>query len=123
MPVTNSGTNRFHGQAFWYDRSTDWGAINPFQKHLVNGVLVPFLPVDKRHQFGGGIGGPIIKDKLFFFFSADQATPPLPGRGQLGQSRRHICSLSPAETSTLTTRTVLPGNTAAVNALLRCRRL
>ena len=60
--VTKSGTNQFHGDAFWYDRNSDWGAINPFQKHLVNGVLVPFLPEDKRHQFGGGIGGPIFKD-------------------------------------------------------------
>jgi len=116
--VTKSGTNRFHGQAFWYDRSTDWGAINPFQKHLVNGVLVPFLPVDKRHQFGGGIGGPIIKDKLFFFFSADQQLRPFPAVANSGSPGAIFAPLSPAEISTLTTRTVLPGNTAAVNAAL-----
>jgi hypothetical protein len=41
---------------------------------LVNGVTtqVAIKPVDIRHQFGGAIGGPIIKDKLFFFFSYDQ---------------------------------------------------
>ncbi len=86
--VTKSGTNQFHGNAFWYDRSSDWGAFNPFsfQKAVVNGVLtnVPLLPEDKRHQFGGGIGGPIYKDKLFFFFSADQQLHPFPGVANSG---------------------------------------
>src|SRR5712692_1912497 len=116
--VTKSGTNQFHGQAFWYDRSTDWGAINPFQKHLVNGVLVPFLPADKRHQFGGGIGGPIIKDKLFFFFSADQQLRPFPAVANSGTPGAIFAPLSAAETTTLTNRGVLAGNAAAVNAAL-----
>src|SRR5262249_47659158 len=76
--VTKSGTNKYHGNAFWYFRNSDWGAINPFTTHKVNGVSVPFLPEDKRHQFGGGIGGPILKDRLFFFFSADQQLRPFP---------------------------------------------
>jgi len=63
--VTKSGTNQIHGQAFWYYRDSDLGAINPFsfQKVVANGTttLVPFLPPDKRHQFGGGIGGPVVK--------------------------------------------------------------
>jgi hypothetical protein len=116
--VTKSGTNRFHGQAFWYDRSTDWGAINPFQKRLVNGALVPFLPEDKRHQFGGGIGGPIIKDKLFFFFSADQQLRPFPAVANSGTPGAIFAPLSAGENTTLTNRGVLPGNTAAVNAAL-----
>ncbi len=82
--VTKSGTNQIHGQAFWYDRNSDWGAINPFQTHLVNGVATPFLPEDKRHQFGGGIGGAIIKDKLFWFFSADQQLRPFPAVANSG---------------------------------------
>ena len=82
--VTKSGTNQIHGQAFWYDRNSDWGAINPFQTHLVKGVATPFLPEDKRHQFGGGIGGAIIKDKLFWFFSADQQLRPFPAVANSG---------------------------------------
>ena len=116
--VTKSGTNQFHGQAFWFDRSTDWGAINPFQKHLVNGALVPFLPADKRHQFGGGIGGPIIKDKLFFFFSADQQLRTFPAVANSGTPGAIFAPLSAAETTTLTNRLVLPGNAAAVNDAL-----
>lgn len=86
--VTKSGTNQLHGQAFWYFRNSDWGAISPFsfQKVVVNGVTtsVPFLPENKRHQFGGGIGGSIIKNKLFWFFSADQQLQPFPASANSG---------------------------------------
>jgi outer membrane receptor protein involved in Fe transport len=116
--VTKSGTNQIHGQAFWYDRNSDWGAINPFQTHRVNGVATPFLPEDKRHQFGGGIGGPIIKDKLFFFFSADQQLRPFPAVANSGTPGAIFAPLSASETATLGTRGVLPGNaTGVANAL------
>ena len=86
--VTKSGTNQIHGQAFWYYRDSDLGAINPFsfQKVVANGAttLVPFLPPDKRHQFGGGIGGPIVKEKLFFFFSGDQQLRTFPATANSG---------------------------------------
>jgi len=71
--VTKSGTNQYHGTAYWYYRDSDLGALNPFYTETFpNGTTIPINPVDKRHQFGGNIGGPIIKDKLFFFFNADQ---------------------------------------------------
>lgn len=116
--VTKSGTNQLHGQAFWYDRNSDWGAINPFQKHLVNGTLVPFLPEDKRHQFGGSIGGPMINHKLFWFFSADQQLHPFPAVANSGTPGAVFAPLSAAEITTLTSRGVLPGNAAAVNGAL-----
>jgi hypothetical protein len=81
--VTKSGTNNFHGEAFYFMRNNRWGARNPraFQSILVNGVstLAPAKPKDVRQQFGGAIGGPIIKDKLFFFFSYDQQKRDFPG--------------------------------------------
>ena len=118
--VTKSGTNQYHGDAFWYLRSSDWGAINPFVTHRVPGVStpVPFLPEDKRHQFGGGIGGPILRDKLFFFFSADQQLRPFPATANSGTPGAIFAPLSAAETTTLTTRGVLPGNAALVNDAL-----
>lgn len=110
--VTKSGSNQIHGQAFWYLRSSDWGAINPFsfKKETINGTLtnVPFLPEDKRHQFGGGIGGPILKDKLFFFFSADQQLRPFPATANSGTPNAIFAPLSASETATLTTRGILP---------------
>ncbi|HEX8249143.1 MAG TPA: carboxypeptidase regulatory-like domain-containing protein, partial [Pyrinomonadaceae bacterium] len=81
--VTKSGTNEFHGDLFEYYRNNRFGARNPlaFQTILNNGVqtIVGLKPVDVRHQFGGTIGGPIIKDKLFFFFSYDQQKRNFPG--------------------------------------------
>jgi len=115
--VTKSGTNHVHGDAFWYDRNSDWGAINPFQTHLVNGVPTPFLPEDKRHQFGGGIGGPIIKDKLFWFFSADQQLRPFPAVSNSGTPGAIFAPLTTAEQNTLTSRGISPTSTNVQDAL------
>src|SRR5262245_43351118 len=81
--VTKSGTNNLHGDGFYFQRNNDWGARNPraFQSVIVPGgtTLVGIKPKDVRHQFGGTLGGPIIKDKLFFFFSYDQQKRNFPG--------------------------------------------
>ncbi|MEP7147860.1 MAG: carboxypeptidase-like regulatory domain-containing protein, partial [Acidobacteriota bacterium] len=71
--VTKSGTNKFHGEAFYYNRNNRNGARNPLQfVGDINGVQQPVKPVDLREQFGGNIGGPIVKNRLFFFFNYDQ---------------------------------------------------
>ena len=81
--VTKSGTNEFHGDLFYFNRNNRNGARNPraFRTELINGVptTVAAKPVDLREQFGGSIGGPIIKDRLFFFFSYDQQKRNFPG--------------------------------------------
>ena len=62
--VTKSGTNEFHGTLFEFLRNDDLNA-NDFFRNATSqprGVL-------KQNQFGGVIGGPIKKDKIFFFFS------------------------------------------------------
>ena len=56
-----SGTNRFHGSAFAFGRSGSWAARNVF-----NPAPQEALPTELE-QFGGVVGGPIKKDKLFFF--------------------------------------------------------
>jgi hypothetical protein len=124
--VTKSGTNQIHGQAFWYDRDSDFGAINPFsfKKVVANGVTtqVPFLPPDKRHQFGGGIGGPVIKDKLFFFFSGDQQLRNFPATGNSGNPGAIFAPITvapPAAASACTDKT----QTASLSEgnILACR--
>ena len=62
--VTKSGTNEFHGDAFEFLRNGDLNARNTF---------APVRDGLKRNQFGGVIGGPVKKNKLFFFFG-DQFT-------------------------------------------------
>lgn len=63
--VTKSGTNSFHGDAFEYLRNTDLDARNT----SFAGALNPLNTRQdlKRNQFGGTVGGPIKKEKLFFF--------------------------------------------------------
>jgi hypothetical protein len=62
--VTKSGTNNFHGSLYEYNRN-DAADANDFFANA-NGVK---RPPYKWNQFGGTIGGPIIKDKLFFFLA------------------------------------------------------
>jgi outer membrane receptor protein involved in Fe transport len=57
--LTKSGTNSFHGDLFEFLRNGDLNARNFFQ---------PTRDTLKRNQFGGTIGGPVKRDKLFFFF-------------------------------------------------------
>src|SRR5579863_8442823 len=57
--VTQSGTNSLHGTVFEFIRNSDLDAKNYFDQ----GAIPPF----RRNQFGGALGGPIKKDKLFLF--------------------------------------------------------
>ncbi len=69
--VTKSGTNAFHGTAFEFFRNTDLNANDFFRKITppVNGVPNDGRQVLNQNQFGGVFGGPVKKDKLFFFTS------------------------------------------------------
>jgi len=60
--VLKSGTNNIHGSAFAFTRNDELDARNFFDPYPF-----PNSEVYRRHQYGGTIGGPIIKDKLFFF--------------------------------------------------------
>jgi hypothetical protein len=59
---TKSGSNSFHGSGFYFYRSSDQEARDPF----TNKPGVGLAPANWK-QFGGSVGGPILKDKLFFF--------------------------------------------------------
>jgi len=60
--VTKSGSNQLHGSGFYFLRSSGFQARNPFTQ-----APGKSLPSAKWQQFGGTVGGAIIKDKLFFF--------------------------------------------------------
>jgi hypothetical protein len=65
---TKSGTNAFHGSAFEFHQTDKFQARNPFsQPDVENPITGRVLPETKRDQFGASIGGPIQKNKWFFF--------------------------------------------------------
>jgi hypothetical protein len=65
---TKSGTNSLHGSLFEFHQTDRFQARNPFsQPDVENAITGRVLPETKRDQFGGSIGGPIKKEKFFFF--------------------------------------------------------
>ena len=82
--VTKSGTNNLHGDLFFKNRENGWSSRNPFttitEPTAAGGFAsYPFKPKDYWDMWGFGIGGPIKKDKLFFFFSYDGFYRNFPG--------------------------------------------
>ncbi len=113
--VTRSGGNQFHGQAFFFDRDNDWGATNPhttLTQRLADGSYstTPFKPTDWRKQWGAGVGGPIRRDKLFWFFAYDQYRRNFPGTARTadaasGTAPELFATPSAQEIATLAART------------------
>src|SRR5438067_9598517 len=65
---TKSGTNQLHGGVFDYRRDQHGQAKDPFtQSKPLPNTTDQFIPATLRNDFGGSIGGPIQKDKMFFF--------------------------------------------------------
>ena len=81
--VTKSGTNSFHGTAFEFLRNTDLNARNTF---------ATTNPPLHRNQFGGSLGGPVKKDKAFFFVNYEGVK-----QGARGSLHRIRAQLRPAE--------------------------
>lgn len=67
--VTRSGTNEYHGTSFWFFRNRTLDARDPFAN---------FNPSEVRNQFGGSIGGPIVKNKVFAFFNTEEQLRDFP---------------------------------------------
>src|SRR5580704_4702181 len=65
--VTRSGSNGFHGSAFYYNRNSSTGANDALDK--ANGFP---KPEDALQQFGAGVGGPIVRNRLWFFVDYEQ---------------------------------------------------
>src|SRR5262249_34037811 len=77
--ITRSGTNKFHGSVYDFVRDQSLDSNNWFNNHY--GVPIPEL---RRNNYGGTIGGPLIKNKTFFFFYYDGLRPHGLGTAQAG---------------------------------------
>ena len=103
--VTKSGGNQFHGSAFEYLRRSGLDSRNFFD-NISPGIAKSALTLD---QFGGSVGGPIIKNKFFFFGSYERY------RGRFGLNFVEAApSLSLAQPGA-----VIPGTTTPVNPAIQ----
>jgi outer membrane receptor protein involved in Fe transport len=110
--VTRSGTNAFHGSAYEFLRNSALDAKNFFE--AAGAPKAPF----KRNQFGGAIGGPIVKNKTFFFAdyegirqakgiaNVDFVPSPAARQGTVHCTAADVMNNVPGCTSTASTRTV-----------------
>ncbi|HEY1647465.1 MAG TPA: carboxypeptidase regulatory-like domain-containing protein [Terracidiphilus sp.] len=80
--ITKSGTNNMHGDLFYFLRYPTLNALDPYTKYQalnpsasgVTPAAAAFLltqPTHQQQQFGGSVGGPIMRDRLFYFFTYD----------------------------------------------------
>ncbi len=89
--VTKSGTNELHGEAYFFDRESKWSAFTPLVTNTTatpNGAggytfnTFPLKPKDLRKLYGFSVGGAILKDKLFWYYTYDQHSRIFPGFGK-----------------------------------------
>ncbi|MBI4483252.1 MAG: TonB-dependent receptor [Acidobacteria bacterium] len=92
--VTKSGTNEFHGTAFYFHRNDNLDARNFFD------LAAP--PEFKRNQFGASLGGPVVRDRTFFFSSYEGV------REILGVTATSVTLSDAAKQGRLSTGTVTP---------------
>jgi hypothetical protein len=71
--ITKSGANAFHGQAYEYRQSDAWNAAPWFRNNTPSIPESQKVPVLHNNRFGATLGGPIFKNKLFFFASYEGA--------------------------------------------------
>ena len=73
--ITKNGTNQLHGDLFYYLRYPALNALDPFSKfqalHNNGNSFLLTQPIHQQQQFGGSVGGPIIKNRLFYFLTLD----------------------------------------------------
>ncbi|HEY4354835.1 MAG TPA: TonB-dependent receptor [Acidobacteriaceae bacterium] len=85
--VTKQGTNNLHGEVYFYHRGDEFSSKNEKTTlttvttvgTTVTPVTSVIRPKDKRNQYGFGVGGPIIKDRLFWFYAFDAFRRNFPG--------------------------------------------
>jgi hypothetical protein len=72
--VTKTGTNNWHGSGEWYNQNKNYNSVDQLTKAAIAGGTIPGQPDFDNNRFGGTVGGPIVKDKLFIFGAYEYTT-------------------------------------------------
>ena len=102
--VIKSGTNQFHGTAYYFNRNEDLAAQSQ---------LSPVKPELRNQQFGGSVGGPVWRDKLFFFLTYEEQKFVI----GVGQPSTEPSSAYQTDTLNILSAWGIPENQAAYNIL------
>jgi hypothetical protein len=99
--VTKSGTNNLHGELFFYDRDNGFGATNPYTLITTQNAVGAFVSApqkikDWRKQYGFGVGGPLLRNKLFWFYAFDGYKRNFPLVAQAGSPNTFFASADAA---------------------------
>jgi hypothetical protein len=87
--VTKQGTNKIHGEAYFFNRKSSRAAFVPlstittFNAATNAYVTSPYKPSDNRNEFGFQAGGPLLKDKLFWNYAFDMFRRNFPGTAKV----------------------------------------
>ena len=65
--VTKTGTNNWHGSGEWYNQNRNYNSLDNLTKGAILDGTLPGQPAFDNNRFGGTVGGPIVKNKLFVF--------------------------------------------------------
>jgi hypothetical protein len=118
--VSKSGTNDIHGDLFGYLRNTAFQARNPFSFDVnpATGDLEPIKQAFTRVQTGVTLGGPIKKDKTFYFFSYEYTQREETGFSSIGENNFDLVpAMVPTSAGNLPVE-LTPGQASAVDQLL-----
>jgi hypothetical protein len=115
--VTRSGTNQLHGEAYFYDRESNWNAYQAHTLETVAGGYVNSIPTtfntihlkpeDVRKIYGGTVGGAIKKDKIFWMYTYDQHSRIFPAIGSPGTPATFFATPSATSAGTCARRPVV----------------
>lgn len=117
---TKSGTNEIHGSIFDFRQNDVLQARNPFSQSRADQITGKLVPDTIRNQFGGSVGGPIVKEKFFYFGDYQGLRSKVGGtrlltvptlRARTGDlSEYGVAIFDPATGTSVATRTQFPGN-------------
>jgi outer membrane receptor protein involved in Fe transport len=127
--VTKSGGNQLHGELYFYNRNSSRSAFVPGATNTTfvpsnppgsQYVTAPYRPKDNRNQYGFGVGGPLIKDKLFWFYAFDAFRRNFPGTAKANDPKTFFvnadAALPTGQTCSLATGTISGGTASTANS-------
>jgi hypothetical protein len=117
--VTKTGTNNWHGSGEWYNQNKNYNSVDQLTKAAILGGTIPGMPDFDNNRFGGTIGGPLVKNKLFIFGAYEYTTlhgagtpTPLLGPTASGLSMLNAMAANSAVSNILANFPVAPANDA-----------